>query len=193
MPSDLPIPAPTLWYALVPTDQPVLPRTTMALRNIERGTWVLYHPGAAPMLSHVVDDHGQLVPLGPELEHAAWATWACSEDFEAAGTAWWEDRMAEARAESIRQGAARATRALLRPAPVQAELVLAPEDYPSCAAAITIGGDERMRDAAAHTPQYQVSCDHQSMTLTHAQLCALVLAAHKLIGSAHRPREARLQ
>lgn len=193
MPTDLPIPAPTLWYALVPTDQPVLRAGTMALRNIERGTWSLYQPGVAAMPSHVVDDHGQLVPLGPELEHAVWATWACSEDFEAAGTAWWEAKMAEARADSIRQGAAHATRALLRPAPIQAQLTLQPEDYPYCAAAIHIGQDERMRNAASHTPCYRISCDHEAITLTHGQLAALVAAAQHLVASTQRPRGARLQ
>lgn len=182
-----------------PTDAPVMALPWVYTRNVEAGTYLLGKLSDAgliatgPMLQHVVDDHGDLVPLGHELTHARWSTWVCSEDFEPAGTAWWEARMAQARADAIREGAARATRNLLRPPPVQVKLVMAPIAYPDSAAAITIGADERLRDAAAHTPSYRIACDHQVLTLTHAQLCALMLAAQQLIASTQRPRGARVQ
>lgn len=182
-----------------PTDAPVMAPPWIYTRNVEAGTYLLGKLSDAglittgPMLQHVVDDHGDLVPLSHELTHARWSTWVCSEDFEPAGTAWWEARMAAARAQAIREGAARATRALLRPAPVQATLALAPDAYPDCAAAIDIGADERLRDAAAHTPCYRIACDHQVLTLTHAQLCALMLAGQQLIASTQRPRGAPVQ
>lgn len=180
-----------------PTDTPVLAPNWFALRNLQTGAYTLGHqlPGGTfgSTTQHVTDDHGQLVPLSHDLVNARWATWVCSEDFEPAGTAWWEARMAEARADAIREGAARATRALLRPPPVQAELDMAPDDYPDNAAAIHIGPDERLRDAAAHVPSYRISCDHQVLQLTHAQLCALMLAAQQLIATTQRPRGARVQ
>lgn len=180
------------------TDQPVLAPHWVCIRNALTGSYALARWDDArgtvtALQQHVVDDFGQLQPLDAEQVHARWTTWVCSEDFEPAGTAWWEARMAEARAEALREGAARATRALLRPAPVQVAVELTPADMPSHAALITVGADERLRDAASHTPCYQVRCDHQVMTLSHAQLCALVLGAQQLIASTQRPRGARVQ
>ena len=182
--------------ATASTDKPVLPHGWAWHRNIEAGYYLLCRPtahGYGQGVKHVVDDFGTLAALPPELDYARWLTWTNSEDYEPAGTAWWEQQLAQARALAVREGAARATRALLRPQPVEVTLDVAPDDYPQHAASIHIGANARMRDAASHTPSYRISCDHETLVLTHAQLAGLLAAAQALIASAKRPHGAPVQ
>lgn len=181
------------WYS-ASTDTPVLPHGWACHRNIEAGYYLLCRPtahGYGQGVKHVVDDFGTLAELPPELDYARWLTWTSSEDYEPAGTAWWEQQLAQSRALAVREGAARATRALLQPQTVT--LDVAPDDYPQHAASIHIGADARMRDAASHTPSYRISCDHETLVLTHAQLAGLLAAAQALIAGTKRPRGARVQ
>lgn len=184
---DLPIPAPIRWADLRPTDAPVAQPCWFACRSIEGGYWLLHlYDTSRPTdvrpvsrLRMVVDDHGELALLG-EAPEASNLHWINSEDFEPAAREHIEAEWERERAAYHARRRAEATRALLRPPPVRATLTEAPELYPCHAAAIDISTDVR-----TDAPSYRVTCDHQVLTLSHAQLAALMLAGQALCAVAH--------
>lgn len=65
---------------------------------------------------------------------------------------------------------------LLRPQPVTVEIVTEPA-HPLCLASIVVGPDPRI-----DTPLYSLHIDSEApVLLSHAQLCALVLAGCELV------------
>lgn len=65
--------------------------------------------------------------------------------------------------------------------PVTVEVVTEPA-HPLCVASVFIGHDAR---PIRHTPLYSLHLPHEdALLLTHAQLCALLLAAQRLVTEA---------
>lgn len=182
---DLPIPAPANWPRLTtpPTDAPVLRNDLWwASRSWSCGTWNVVVFGNATTLdvvarqTYVVDDFGSLAPVDEGLGAANfefyWSTFCVDE----AACDWWDAQMVSSQ-QAVRDADQRVrTRDLLRPPPVTVEIVTEPP-HPLCVASIVLGADPR-----TDAPMYSLHAPHaEPLLMTHAQLCALALAANQLV------------
>jgi hypothetical protein len=182
---DLPIPAPANWprTAPPPTDKPVLRNELWyASRQIQHASWHVVVFGDATSLdvlarqAFVVDDFGSLQPVDDSFGSANheffWSTWC----IDAAACDWIEEQCAAGEHARRQERLAQRTRALLRPQPVTVEIITEPA-HPQCVASIVLGDDPR-----SDAPTYSVHAPHSDpLLLTHAQLCALALAANQLV------------
>lgn len=194
MAPDIPIPAPANWarLAMPATDQPVLRSGWHAVRSIEAAMWSLgVFESAGQLITTycaVVDDFGTLQVLDNQALDRNTAYWISTYAVDAAATDWWLQSCEVAgHARQQHQAAAR-TRELLRPQPVTVEIVTEPP-HPLCVATIVVGDDPRI-DA----PLYSIHVGREeAITITHAQLAALMLAGQQLCKAATRPAKAVLQ
>ena len=170
---------------VTPTDQPVTRNHHwLCIRDIAAGTWLVdcYHPG--PPLQHmasaccVVDDFGALQPLSSAAAQAN-ARWHASRLDGIEPAAWAQLRAqddADLRHSQARR-LAQQTRNLLCPGRVTAEIVTEPADPWWCVASIVISHQPQSWLA----PHYSVHLPGQeSIVISHAQLCALMLAGQQL-------------
>lgn len=117
MAPDLPIPAPTTWRQLRPTDAPVLRNDLWdASRSIPRGVWsvAVYSGTSAPKLlaiqDYAVDDFGSLAELAPAASLANDAWHASGYTIDQAACEWMDQFTAPLRAGSALQAMARQVR-----------------------------------------------------------------------------------
>lgn len=188
MHADLPVPAPANWpqQTFRPTDKPVLRNELWhGCRDIDRGTWQVVVFGNADTLdvvargAYVVDDFGNLVAVDDGFSSANHEFWWSTFTIDEAACDWWDARMAEAAHWRREQQAQQRTRDLLRPQPVTVEIVTEP-GHPLCVASIVVG-----RDPRTDAPLYSLHVDNESpLLISHAQLCALALAAGQLVKAA---------
>lgn len=182
---DLPIPAPANWPRLTtpPTDAPVLRNDLWwASRRIGHGCWDVVVFGDAVKLdvvarqAFVVDDFGSLQPVDDHFGSANhefhWSHW-CTD---VAACDWMDAQCATDQRDRQQRQQATVTRDLLRPPPVTVEIVTEPP-HPLCVASIVLGADPR-----TDAPMYSLHAPHaEPLLMTHAQLCALALAANQLV------------
>ena len=185
--ADVPIPAPANWprASTPPTDKPVLRNGLWhGTRCIAQGLWLVCVFGDAVKLdvvaeqAYVVDDFGTLQPVDDNLGSANhefyWSHWC----IDAAACDWMDAEAAAHERTRQEQIKAQRTRALLRPQPVTVEIVTEPP-HPLCVASIVLGHDPR-----TDAPMYSVHDQGGDyLLITHAQLCALALAANALVKS----------
>jgi hypothetical protein len=183
--ADLPIPAPANWprTAPPPTDKPVLRNELWyASRRIDHGSWHVVVFGNATQLdvvarqAFVVDDFGSLQPVDDHFGSANHEFFWSHFSIDAAACDWVDAQCAAGDQARKQQKLAQRTRDLLRPPPVTVEIVTEPP-HPQCVASIVLGDDLR-----TDTPTYSLHAPHSDpLLLTHAQLCALALAANQLV------------
>lgn len=185
MPADILIPAPANWPRIAPppTDKPVLRNELWwASRRIGHGCWDVVVFGDAVKLdvvarqAFVVDDFGSLQPVDDHFGSANhefhWSHWCIDE----AACDWMAAQCAAGVHDRQQRAQAQRTRDLLRPPPVTVEIVTEPP-HPLCVASIVLGADPR-----TDAPMYSLHAPHADpLLVTHAQLCALVLAAGQLV------------
>ena len=166
-------------------DAPVLRNKLWhAVRNLAHGTCHLIVFGNAATLevvarqAYVVDDFGALAPVDDGCSSPNDEFWWSTFAVDAAACDWWTAQLADAGHAERQRRARQRTHDLLRPPPVTVEIVTEPQ-HPLCVASIVVGPDPRL-DA----PLYSVHVDREErLLLTHAQLCALLLAASELVRS----------
>lgn len=173
---DIPIPAPANWPRLAAgTDY-------YCSRDIERGTWTVAVFAIDPKLTlisrqtFVVDDFGNLSPVADNGDSPNVGFWYSSFGTDVAADDWWQDSCDQAGHAALARADQQRTRDLLRPKPVTVEIVTEPE-HPLCVASIVVGPDPRI-----DSPLYSLHVDREApVLLSHAQLCALLLAAGQLV------------
>jgi hypothetical protein len=172
------------------TGRPLLPPNWSA-QHLPAGAWVLFHWGSNTASglqeSHlaVTDDHGTLTLLNAEASHQFWL-WDRSEDPEDSAADWLAAQIAAEHARIKARDDAEQTRALLRPPPVTAEICTDQADE-FVSADILVGHDVRR-----HCPRYRlVVAGEEPITVTHAQLAALMLAGQQIL-AACQPQEGQV-
>lgn len=152
---------------------PILPPGVFAYRpNSEPDCWSLF--GGEPIKWHtsrfVVGDFGDLVCVSNQYE--ARDHWHATVDVDEAAHQWREAARRQAQAEERASLAAQSTRALLRPAPITAEL--STDEFDNIE--IRVGHDQRWMEMQ----RVDIHCGGERISVTRAQLAAIAMAADQL-------------
>lgn len=169
-----------------PTDEPVVRNDLWhCTRQIDQGAWRVSVFATDPVLRivttalYVVDDFGHLLPLPDDAQRRNEDYWFSTFQVDQAATEWWQAQC-DAAGHRVAERAKRERTSLLAQPPTVTVAIETEPPHPWCVASIIVGPDPRL-DA----PMYSLQVDREApVILSHAQLCALALAAGELITAA---------